>query len=73
MNTLPVENLELRAMEQRTRIHKTADELKNKVVAAREKYDVTNLSREHFVGASVFISLLGFIAGYSMTGIFTDH
>ena len=35
MNTLPIESLELRALEQRNRLHQTTAELKTKVAAAR--------------------------------------
>ena len=37
MSILPIESLELQAMEQRNRLHKTTAELKTKVAAAREK------------------------------------
>jgi hypothetical protein len=72
MKTLPVERLELRALEQRARLHKTADELKTKISATREKFDISRNAREHLIGASVAVSLLGFLAGYGLTGIFTD-
>ena len=73
MSTLPIENLELRALEQRNRLHKTADELKTKVAAAREKLNMSKNAREHFVGATVILSLLGFFSGYGLAGMFTDH
>lgn len=73
MSTLPIENLELRALEQRNRLHKTADELKTKVTAAREKLNMSKNAREHFVGATVILSLLGFFSGYGLAGMFTDH
>jgi hypothetical protein len=73
MSTLPVESLELRALEQRNRIHKTATELKTKVSAVREKLDMSKNAREHLIGASIAVSLLGFFSGYGVAGIFTDH
>ena len=73
MSTLPIENLELRALEQRNRLHKTADELKTKVTAAREKLNMSKNAREHFVGATVILSLLGFFSGYGLAGMFTYH
>ena len=72
MSTLPIENLELRALEQRNRLHKTADELKTKVAAAREKLNMSRNAREHFVGA-VILSLLGFFSGYGLAGMFTHR
>jgi hypothetical protein len=72
MSTL-VESLELRALEQRNRLHKTATELRTKVSAAREQWDVLKNAREHLIGASVVVSILGFFSGYGLAGIFTDH
>ena len=72
MSTLQVERMELRAMEQRARLHKTADELKTKVAATRERFDISRNVREHLIGASLAVSLLGFVTGYGLAGIFTD-
>jgi hypothetical protein len=71
MNTLPLERLELRAIEQRARLHKTAGELRSKVAVTREKLDISRNAREHFVGAAVGVSLLGFLTGHGLAGIFT--
>jgi hypothetical protein len=73
MSTLTVENLELLALEQRNRLHKTAAELRTKVAATREKLDMSKNAREHLLGASVILALLGFSSGYGLAGIFTDH
>jgi hypothetical protein len=73
MSTLPVESLELRALEQRNRLHKTATELRTKVSDVREKLDISKNAREHLIGASVIVSLLGFFSGYGLAGLFTDH
>jgi len=72
MKTLPVERLELRAMEQRARLHKTANELKTKVAATRQRFDISRNAREHLMGASLAVSLLGFLTGYGLAGMFTD-
>ena len=66
MNSLPVENLELR-----TRLHKTAGELKTKIAAAREKLDMTKNVRGHFLGAAVAVSFICFLSGYGFGGIFS--
>jgi len=71
MNTLPIESLELRALEQRNRLHQTTTELKTKVAAAREKFAISKNAREHLVGASIALSLVGFLSGYGLAGIFT--
>ena len=72
MSTLPVERMELRAMEQRARFHQTAEELKIKVAATRERFDISRNAREHLIGASLAMSLLGFLTGYGLAGMFTD-
>jgi hypothetical protein len=71
MSAAPVDNLELRALEQRERIHKTALELMSKVDRTKEQLSATNLVREHFGGASAVVSALAFVLGYAFAGIFT--
>jgi hypothetical protein len=73
MSTPSLENLELRALQQRNHLHQTATELKSKITAAREKLDITKNARKHFVGAVVMLGAVGFVSGYAFTGIFTRH
>jgi hypothetical protein len=77
MNTQPVENLEARALEQRNQLHRTAMELKSeveaKIAATREKLDVSRNAREHMLGASVVLGLVGLLSGYSLAGMFTRN
>ena len=47
MNSVSADTLELRALQQRNRIHETAAELRAKVVATRKKLDITANAREH--------------------------
>lgn len=69
----PIENLELRALEQRQQLHQRATELKSKIDDTRENLSLTNQSREHFAPAAVAASLLGLVAGYAFTGMFTSR
>jgi hypothetical protein len=71
MSTPSIENLELRALEQRNRLHKSAGQLRAKVQAGRERLRVSKKAREHFLGASVLLSVLGFGLGYGFGGMFT--
>ena len=71
MNTLPIEGLELQALEQRNRLHKTTDELQTKVALAREKLNISKMARAQMIRASVALSLLGFLSGYGLAGRFT--
>jgi len=77
MNTHSVENLELRALEQRNQLHRTAMELKSeveaKIAATREKLNISRNAREHMVGASVVLGLVGLLSGYSFAGMFTRN
>jgi hypothetical protein len=62
MSTQPVDVLEFRALEQRNKIHVTAQELKGKISQAKKKLDVTKKLRRYlFAWAIVFgaASLLG--------------
>jgi hypothetical protein len=48
-----VENLEMRAVEQRNQLRQTVTELKQKVSDVREKLDVKRNVRRHIVATSV--------------------
>jgi hypothetical protein len=71
MSTPSIENLELRALEQRNRLHKSADQLRAKVQAGRERLRVSKKAREHFLCVSVLVSVLGLGLGYGFGGMFT--
>jgi hypothetical protein len=73
MSTSYIESLELRALDQRNRIHKTTEDLKTKVAAVREHLDMSKNAREHLIKASVVVSLLGFFSGYGLAGRFTER
>lgn len=68
-----IENLELRALEQRNRLHNTAAELKEKVLFTRKKFDVSKQAQKHWIAASVGVSVIGFLSGYALAGQFTDR
>ena len=72
MSVLPIENLELQALEQRNQLHKRASELRSKLSATREKLRLDKNAREHFVKASTIATLIGFISGYSVASLFTS-
>jgi hypothetical protein len=71
MSTTPVENLELRAIEQRNEIHQTTAELKEKLADARQKYDISANLRQRFTTIALVVSCLCLIAGYGAGRIFT--
>jgi hypothetical protein len=73
MTLLPVENLELRATEQRHHLHERATELKSKIDETREHLSITKQSRENFGPAALIVSAVGLLAGYTLTGMFTSR
>ena len=73
MSTEAIQNLELQAIRQRNKLHHSADELRAKIEAAREKLRLSKQAREHFVGASAVVSLIGLALGYGVAGMFTRH
>ena len=73
MSTPPVDNLELRALEERNRLHQTATELRTKIAAVREKVNPVNNARTHFRGVAAVVTAIGLAVGYSFAGIFTRH
>ena len=70
MNTEPTYELELRAAEQRKRLHNSVEELKSKV---RDKLDVKKNARQHLGAAAGVASVAGLALGYGVAGIFTRH
>jgi hypothetical protein len=74
MSDESVEKLELRALEERNRLHETAGELKEKMAETRENLSLSRQAREHFLSASVGVSVLGFLLGYRVAGMLMhDH
>lgn len=71
MSAEPVENLELRAVEQRNRLHQTTSELKEKIAETREQLDPMRNVREHFAGVAAAASALALLVGYGVAGMFT--
>ncbi len=68
--TLPTHELELRAADQRRRLHASVHELKDHV---RESLDVKKQAREHVLLASGVAAALAAAVGYGMAGMFTSR
>ena len=71
MNTEPIETLQLRALEQRSQLHHTASDLREKVQHARDTLRVSKQAREHLLPFTLVAGVMGIIAGYSLAGLFT--
>jgi hypothetical protein len=68
MNDVSEDVLEVRAADQRTRLHSSVVELKSRV---REKLDVKRTARAHLGVASGLAVFTAFMLGYGFAGIFT--
>ncbi len=67
---VPSNVLELRAAEQRRRIHNSIAELKDTV---RERADIRKVARQYLWPAAGVAAVAGLVLGYGMGGIFTAH
>ncbi len=70
MNAATADTLELRALMQRDRLHRTAHELIGKVDQAREQLSPPYIVREHFGAAVLLASTTTFVAGYVVATVF---
>lgn len=68
MNAMPTDMLELRAAEQRRRLHNSVAELREQV---REKMDVKKNMREYLAPASGLAAVVGLVLGWGFAGMFT--
>ena len=71
MSTEPIDGLELRAVEQRNRLHADTEDLKQKISEAREKVSLARNVREHIGRTAILFAALAFLSGYRLAGMFT--
>jgi hypothetical protein len=67
MNTLPSDDLELRAAAQRRQLQVSLNELRGRI---REKLDVKKGIRHHVLLASGFAAAISVVLGYGAAGMF---
>ena len=67
-----VDQLEMRALEERQQIHQSVEALKSQVTQARQALDPKRNARKYFLGASIAVSALAFLSGYGLAGAFTE-
>lgn len=65
---IPTDLLELRAAEQRRRLHNSVAELR---LQMRQKLDIRRNARRYFWPASGVVGLLGLMLGYGFGGVLT--
>jgi hypothetical protein len=73
MSTAPIPTLQLRALEQRGRLHKTASDLRDNLRRTREKLRLSKQARDHLITVSLLAGFLGVLSGYGFAGMFTRH
>lgn len=67
-SNIPTDLLELRAAEQRRRLHNSVAELR---VQMREKLDLRRNARRYFWPASAVVGVCGLVLGYGFGGVLT--
>lgn len=70
VNILPIEDLQVRAAEQRRQMHETATELKGKIAVTRERLDIRNTARQNFWSVAAIVTAAGLLFGYASAGAF---
>ena len=63
VKAIPVEQLELQAIEERREIHLRAEELKGKIFEAKEKLDPIRQLREHRFAAAIGLGAVSLLIG----------
>lgn len=71
MNTTPLDKLELKALEQRNRMHEVISAAKARVEMTRERLDIKSNARKHLPSAVGIATVLGLSFGFGFAGIFT--
>jgi hypothetical protein len=70
MSDLPTYDLELKAANDRQRLHESVDQLCSEI---RDKLDVNRMARRHLALGCGIASVLGITAGYLINGIFVGR
>lgn len=73
MDGVPVETLQLRAIEQRQQLHETTSALRERVRRTHEMLQITKQAREHLLAFCVGASLVGAAVGYAVAGVFVNE
>jgi hypothetical protein len=70
MSAIAIPTLQLQALEQRRKMHRTLSDLRVKIGGTREKLRVFEQARRHLGAFSATAGLLGLTAGFALGGLF---
>lgn len=73
MSTIPIDTLELRALEQRGQLHRTTSDLRAKLSRTREKLSISKQTHAHVLSFSLAAVLVGVASGYGVAGLFRKN
>jgi hypothetical protein len=73
MSTIGIETLQLKALEQRSQLHRTASDLRAKISGTREKLRFSKQAHDHLVSVSLAAALVGIASGYGVAGLLTGR
>jgi hypothetical protein len=71
MSVQPVDDLALKAIEQRHQLHDRAEELNGKIQVTREKLDIKRNARERFGSAAMVVAAVALFSGFATGGMFS--
>jgi len=73
MSTMPIETLQLRALEERSQLHRTTTELRAKLALTRDKLNLPKEVHDHLLALSVIAGAVGLVSGYGIAGLFSHR
>jgi hypothetical protein len=73
MSTSQIDHLQLKALEERAQLHRSASELRKRLSATKEKLRFSQQVRKHFAIACAVASLVGLLSGYGFAGLLAQQ
>jgi hypothetical protein len=70
MNEIPSQDLEMKAADDRRRLHTSFEELKYRL---KDEFDLQKKARQHLGLACGLVAIVALTVGYSFTGIFVHR
>ena len=71
LTALPTETLQVKAAEQRRRLHQTAADVREKIYETKQRLSLANQVREHLLTSLVSAGVIAGLIGFGFAGVFT--